>query len=99
MSMESMVMKLDRFWNDKKCVSFVALISGHYAGFALVDASVKVGKSGSWIDQFFILKKYRRQGIGRALAFDIFSKIGGQWEVGQMTENVAAQAFLAANNQ
>ena len=84
---------LDRFWNDKRCAPFVALIEGHYAGFALVDASVKVGASDYWMDQFFILKKYRKHGIGRALAFEVFSQMAGKWEVGQMTENVAAQAF------
>lgn len=84
---------LDRFWNDKKCFPFIVLIEGHYAGFALVDAYVKVGASGYWMDQFFILKKYRKRGVGRALAFDVFSQMSGKWEVGQMTENVAAQAF------
>ena len=84
---------LDRFWNDKKCAPFVVLIEGHYAGLALVDAQVKIGASGYWMDQFFILKKYRKRGVGRALAFDVFSQMAGKWEVGQMTENVAAQAF------
>lgn len=85
--------ELDRFWNDKKCIPFVALVEGRYAGFALVDSHVKIGPSGHWMDQFFILKKYRKRGIGRALAFDVFSQIAGKWEVGQMAENVAAQAF------
>lgn len=84
---------LDRFWNDKKCASFAVLIEGHYAGFALVDACVKVGASGCWMDQFFILKKHQKRGVGRALAFDVFSQMAGKWEVGQMTKNVAAQAF------
>jgi predicted acetyltransferase len=87
---------LDRFWRDTDCHPFVALVDGKYAGFALVDAAVKVGVSGRWMDQFFILKKYRRFGVGRELATQVFTALPGKWEVGQMAENAAAQAFWRA---
>jgi len=84
---------LDRYWNDDTCVPFVALADGRYAGFALVDSQMKIGFAGCWMDQFFILKKYRRRGFGRALAFHVFAHLAGRWEVGQMTENPAAREF------
>ena len=84
---------LDRFWSDKRCVPFVALQGGHYCGFALVDSFVKVGSDGFWMDQFFVLKKHRRRGVGRSLAFKVFEQLPGRWEVGQMANNIAAQAF------
>lgn len=84
---------LDRFWSGDGCRAFVATVSGHYAGFALVDGAVKVGKSGYWMDQFFVLKKYRRSGLGVALARRVFEALPGSWEVGQMSGNLAAQAF------
>ena len=85
---------LDRFWDaDSHCHSFVATVAGNYAGFALVDASVKVGTSGHWMDQFFVLKKYRRCGIGRTMARQVFATMPGQWEVGEMLNNQPAQAF------
>jgi predicted acetyltransferase len=84
---------LDRFWHDTDCHAFVALVDGKYAGFALVDTAVKVGPAGFWMDQFFVLKKYRRSGVGRELATQVFVALPGKWEVGQMTENAAAQAF------
>jgi predicted acetyltransferase len=84
---------LDRFWSADGCHAFVATVSGHYAGFALADGAVKVGNSGHWMDQFFVLKKYRRGGLGAALARHVFDALPGRWEVGQMPYNLAAQAF------
>ena len=45
------------------------------------------------MDQFFVLKKYRHQGVGRLLAQSVFAALVGRWEVGQMPENRPAQAF------
>ncbi len=84
---------LDRYGTDARCHAFVALVDNQYAGFALVDGAVKVGSSGYWMDQFFILKKYRRSGAGKALAFAVFDALAGPWEVGQMLNNQPAQVF------
>jgi predicted acetyltransferase len=84
---------LDRYWQEESCIPFVALAANRHAGFALVDRRVRVGTDGWWMDQFFVLKKYRRQGAGRVLAHAVFAALPGRWEVGQMPRNVAAQAF------
>lgn len=84
---------LDRYWGDGATYPFVALVSGRYAGCALVDGNVKVGEAGHWMDQFFVLKKYRREGVGAALARAVFTALPGRWEVGQMPANHAARAF------
>ena len=84
---------LDRFGSQGDGRAFVATVAGHYAGFALADGSVKVGTSGHWMDQFFVLKKYRRSGLGAALAQHVFQTLPGRWEVGQMPGNLSAQAF------
>lgn len=85
--------ELDRYWKQANCHPFVALVDGHYAGFALVDGSVKIADAGHWMDQFFVLKKYRRYGVGKAIAIHVFTKLPGYWEVGQMVNNAPAQAF------
>jgi predicted acetyltransferase len=84
---------LDRYWSKPDCHPFVATVNGRYAGFALVDGAVKVGPTGHWMDQFFILKKYRRSGVGRVLARTVFDALPGPWEVGQMMLNQPAQTF------
>ena len=49
--------------------------------------------SGCWMEQFFVLKAYRRSGVGDALARFVFASHPGPWEVGQMFANVGAQHF------
>ena len=87
---------LDRFWADEGCHAFIATVAARYAGFALVDGAAKVATGGHWMDQFFVVKKYRRSGVGRSLARQVFAALPGYWEVGQMAENYAAQVFWRA---
>jgi predicted acetyltransferase len=84
---------LDRFWSRPDCRPFIVTVNGRYAGFALVDGAVKVNASGHWMDQFFVLKKYRRSGVGHQLARAVFDALPGAWEVGQMMLNEPAQLF------
>jgi predicted acetyltransferase len=84
---------LDRYWRDPVCVPFVFLAGGAYAGFALVDDDVKIDGGDRWMDQFFVMKKHRRRGVGSAAARTVFDACPGRWQVGQMTANAAAQAF------
>lgn len=88
--------ELDAYWRDPAWHPFVAVVNGRYAGFALVNPALKVGQpdaSAHWMAQFFVLKKYRRLGLGAQLAKRVFAALPGCWEVGQMTDNLAAQRF------
>ncbi len=71
----------------------VALVAGHYAGFALVGPAVVTQTAGQWMEQFFVMKKYRRTGVGTALAQHTLRGHPGPWEVGQIPDNLAASAF------
>ena len=68
-------------------------MAGSLAGFALVDKRVRIAGDDFWLDQFFVLKKYRRRGVGGRAAAAVFSQHTGRWQVGQMPENTAALAF------
>ena len=71
----------------------VLLVNKHYAGFALVAPALVTQQEGYWMEQFFVLKKYRKAGNGLALARHVFQCYPGDWEVGQMPGNVAARQF------
>ncbi len=45
------------------------------------------------MEQFFILKRYRRSGFGRALAEFVFLRHPGPWEIGQIVGNATAYSF------
>lgn len=71
----------------------VALEGDRYIGFALVAPAVVTRNEGSWMEQFFVLKRHRRSGAGSALARHVLRAHPGPWEVGEMPANRAAQVF------
>ena len=87
---------LDRHWSDSDHRPYVILVQSKYAGLALVNGEVKVPGGRYWLEQYFIIKKYRRKGVGRAAATRLFDSLPGQWQVGQMPLNLPAQAFWRA---
>ena len=45
------------------------------------------------IEEFFIMRKYRHNGVGEYVADYLFDLFPGIWEVSEMVENTPAQAF------
>jgi len=84
---------LERHKQGKRFHAHVAMEGAQYVGFALVAPAVVTRKEGNWMEQFFILKRFRRSGAGYALAKHVLLNHPGAWEVGQMPANLAAQAF------
>jgi predicted acetyltransferase len=75
---------------------FLLRVNGHWAGFAwvMVGSYVAPGRARSWLmEEFFILRKYRRRGLGTWFACALFDRFPGPWEVGQLDDNHTARAF------
>tara|TARA_Y100000588_G_C13870265_1_gene760018 strand:- start:192 stop:503 length:312 start_codon:yes stop_codon:yes gene_type:complete len=45
------------------------------------------------VGEFFILRHFRRKGVARAVARELFDRFRGRWEVEQLPLNAPAQAF------
>jgi predicted acetyltransferase len=45
------------------------------------------------MEEFFVLRKYRGQGIGAWFATQLFDRFPGVWEVGEIHANTNAQRF------
>jgi predicted acetyltransferase len=73
--------------------AYIATDGAQYVGFALTAPAIVTRTEGTWMEQFFILKRYRRSGAGRALAKHVFFSQPGAWEVGQIAGNTAAYSF------
>ncbi|TYS45667.1 GNAT family N-acetyltransferase [Bacillus infantis] len=80
---------LQDYWTEEGHYPYVIKLNGHYAGFVLV---AEDSESLS-INEFFILKKYRREGLGKQVAKDIFGLHKGRWEIFQIEKNKPAQGF------
>jgi predicted acetyltransferase len=75
--------------------AFVIRCEGKPAGFALVDNRSQLSGEAGVHDmlQFFVLRGFRRAGVGAAAAKAVFAMFPGPWEVRQIDENLLAQAF------
>lgn len=87
---------LDYYWTVAGHFPFLIKVDGKLAGFALVReiASVESQTSSYYkISEFFILKKYRKEGIGKQAACYLFDLFPGEWEVAELETNLPAQRF------
>lgn len=85
---------LDNYWTEPERFPFVVRVSGKLAGFVLV-RTVDSPNQGTThaIAEFFVMRKYRRQGVGRQVAWQIFDMFPGQWSLYQEEDNLPAQSF------
>lgn len=83
-----------RFWMRRGKHHFIVLVGGRLAGFALVsDRAHFAGAGVREISEFFVLRTYRRRGVGSHTAGILFERFPGKWEVAELTWNVAARRF------
>ena len=87
---------LDHYWTEPGRHPFLIRVDGNIAGFALVRDSTNTGDGKNEMAEFFIVKKYRRRGIGRIAAHRIFDTFPGKWSVGQVDRNLPAKGFWQA---
>jgi len=81
---------LDNYWTEEGRYAFLVKVARRVAGFALVR---QMGDATHSMTEFFILRKYRRHGLGRRAAHRIFDMFPGSWSVSQEAGNLPAQVF------
>lgn len=85
---------LDPYWTEPDRFPFLIRVASKLAGLALVrDITKPDDEPTHSMAEFFILRKYRRQGVGRIAAHRIFDLFPGQWSVIELEANVSAQTF------
>jgi predicted acetyltransferase len=83
-----------RFWTRRGRQHFIILVGTKPAGFALVrDRAHFAGAGVREISEFFVLRKYRRRGVGSYAARTLFARFPGRWELAELTWNVGARRF------
>jgi len=75
---------------DWRGFPFLLRVADRLAGFALVR---QISADTYDMGEFFVVRKYRRQGVGRRAATAVFDRFSGNWEVRQMLTNLPAQSF------
>ncbi|MCI8668988.1 MAG: GNAT family N-acetyltransferase [Lachnospiraceae bacterium] len=86
---------IDDYWNEEGRYPFFIRVDGKLAGLVLVRSCCEYSQLSNPhnIAEFFIMKKYRKQGVGKNVAMKIFDMFPGGWEISQWTTNLPAQNF------
>ncbi len=86
---------IEPWWSDDWRHPCLVRVAGSLAGFAIIqERSRLTGASGVFdMAEFFVMRRYRRQGVGYAAAFAAFDRFKGPWEIRQRDKNPAATAF------
>lgn len=83
------------YWSDPDRHPFLIKVDGRLAGLALVKREFEAFESKTVWDmaEFFIVRAYRRRGIGMAAARHVWTMFPGTWQVRVMESNRAALNF------
>lgn len=73
--------------------AYFVRVEGKLAGFVLVGKIEDEGAPATRIDEFFIMAKYRRGGLGQRVAKHVFDLFPGRWVVYEYHKNESAIAF------
>ena len=86
---------LSRYWAEAGRFPLLAVADGAWAGFALIRQEALTKESGwRWdMAEFFVLRGYRRHGLGTRLAHLAFERFTGAWQVRVMESNAGACRF------
>ncbi len=88
---------LPLYWSEPGRHPFLVWVEGKLAGLILVKRGSEVsGHETVWdVAEFFVLRGYRRRGIGTEIAHEVWRRFPGLWEVRVMETNVSALDFWA----
>jgi predicted acetyltransferase len=89
---------LSGYWREEDRLPFLVRVDGHLAGCVLVSRGSRITADPRVWDmaEFFIVRRYRKRGIGAAVAHEIWRRLPGPWEVRILEINHPARAFWRA---
>jgi predicted acetyltransferase len=80
----------DVYWSGVGWRPFLFKVDGLWAGFGIVR---EIAPGNCRLEEFFVLRRHRGQGVGEAAARELFDRFPGRWELSQTANNHAARAF------
>jgi len=86
---------LQLYWQDPNRHPFLVRVAGKWAGLIMVKRGSELsGDETVWdMAEFFVVRRYRRRGIGTAIAHQVWRQSPGRWEVRVMQANHSAYLF------
>jgi predicted acetyltransferase len=87
--------ELPLYWSEPGRRPFLIRVGGKLAGFVLVRGNLQAfGDDAAWdMSEFFVLRAYRRRGVGQEAAHSVWRQFPGRWQVRVMRANQGAHKF------
>ena len=83
----------DNYFVDSDRYACFVKSGSTYVGMVMVNENLKFNKNGKCIAEFLIMPRFRRNHLGKRVAYEIFDKFKGDWEVQPMKNNLVAYSF------
>ncbi len=85
---------LDEYWTKEGRWAFFLKADGKLAGFAMVIDHPEAGDEADYsMAEFFVMYKYRRCGLGRWAAYQLFDRFKGLWQLKRTPSNESSVIF------
>lgn len=81
------------FTDNDRCAFFIKNDDDKLLGFVMINSNMKIYENGYSMAEFLVLPNYRRNHIGKRVAFDIFNIFKGNWEVEPIGNSEEAYCF------
>jgi predicted acetyltransferase len=88
-------LRIDARLQEPDCQRFLIQADSHLAGFVLANqrSLLRDSFAGHAMVDFFVMRRFRRQGLGRAAATALFDRFPGPWEIASCAHHVPAHVF------
>ena len=88
------LLRLDEYWREADRSVWFIRAGGQLAGFALLNKNSHSGRPLDFnMGEFFVMRTFRRDGVGARAAVDLIRMHPGQWEIAVSARNPPALAF------
>jgi predicted acetyltransferase len=89
--------QLALYWSEPNRYPFLVRMDGQLAGLVLVKRGSEISNNETVWDmaEFFVVRRYRRRGLGTKTAHEVWRRFQGLWEVRVMESNHSANQFWA----
>ena len=81
------------YWQKPGHWAFLIRADERLAGFACVRRLRENPTPLYDVGEFFVVRKYRRRGVGRHVARELFTRFAGEWQVRELIDNAPATRF------
>lgn len=81
---------LDYYFTEENRYAYFIKVDGKLAGFVMINDYPEIPdeKTDFCVSEFFVLFKYRKQGIGRKAIFEVLDKHRGKWQLKRHPKNI-----------